>query len=296
MAEDALGAPVTQAAPTARAPRRAILPPLRDLPVALAVFWLGLLVVLAAFAPLLPIPDPSAQDLINMLAPPSAEHWLGADSIGRDLLSRVVYGARISLSAGLGSVVIGLLIGGGLGLIAGYYRGITESLIMGFMNVVLAFPALVLAITIVANLGGSLANVTLAIGALFVPAFARIARANTLVFRSREFVLVAKALGAGDARILLREILPNLVGPLLSYSLVMFAIAVLAEASLGFLGLSVPPPAPSWGSIISSERANLAVASHVIFVPAAAIFLTVISLNVLGERTQRAYDIKATEQ
>lgn len=295
MAEDALDIAGVSGASTVQAPRRAILPQLRHLPVVLAIFWLGLLVALATLAPLLPIADPSVQDLISMLTPPGTEHWLGADSIGRDLLSRVVYGARISLSVGLGSVAIGLLVGGGLGLIAGYYRGLAEALIMGFMNVLLAFPALVLAITIVANLGGSLANVTLAIGILFVPAFARIARANTLVFRGREFVLVAKALGAGDARILLREILPNLVGPLLSYSLVMFAIAVLAEASLGFLGLSVPPPAPSWGSIISSERANLALASHVIFVPAAAIFLTVISLNVLGERAQRAYDIRTTE-
>jgi peptide/nickel transport system permease protein len=295
MAEDALDVPITPATRTARASRRAILPPLRDLPVVLALLWLGLVVVLAAFAPLMPIPDPGAQDLISMLAPPGTEHWLGADSIGRDLLSRVIYGARISLSVGLGSVAIGLLVGGGLGLVAGYYRGFAQELIMGVMNVLLAFPALVLAITIVANLGASLANVTLAIGTLFVPAFARIARASTLMFRGREFVLVAKALGAGDARILLREILPNLVGPLLSYSLVMFAIAVLAEASLGFLGLSVPPPAPSWGSMISSERANLAMASHVILVPAAAIFLTVISLNVLGERAQRAYDVRATE-
>ncbi len=296
MAEDTLDIAGMPAASPSQAPRRTLLPqPLRDLPALLALLGLGLVVLLATIAPLLPIPDPSAQDLASMLTPPGAAHWLGADAIGRDLLSRVIYGARISLSVGLGSVAIGLLVGGGLGLLAGYYRGLAEELIMGFMNVLLAFPALVLAITIVANLGGSLVNVTLAIGTLFVPAFARIARANTLVFRGREFVLVARALGAGDARILLREILPNLMGPLLSYSLIMFAIAVLAEASLGFLGLSVPPPAPSWGSIISSERANMGVAPHVIFVPAAAIFFTVISLNVLGERAQRAYDIRKNQ-
>ena len=263
-----------------------------DVPVLLSIGWLTLLIGLSIVGPLLPIPDPNAQDLISMLALPGQAHWLGADSLGRDIFARVLYGAQVSLTVGLGSVGIGLLVGGGLGMVAGYYRGWSEQMVMGFMNVLLAFPGLILAITIVANLGGSLLNVTLAIGTLFVPAFARIARANTLVFRRREFVLVAQALGARDPRILLREILPNLVGPMLSYSLVMFAIAVLAEASLGFLGLSVPPPAPSWGSIISNERANLDIAPHVIFVPAAAMFLTVMSLNLLGERAQRAYDIR----
>ncbi|HOA94786.1 MAG TPA: ABC transporter permease, partial [Quisquiliibacterium sp.] len=286
MAESVLPARAPASEPVA-ARRRAL-----DVPVCLSIGWLALLVGLSIVGPLLPIPDPNAQDLVSMLAPPGEAHWLGADSLGRDVFARVLYGARISLTVGLGSVAIGLLVGGGLGMVAGYYRGWSEQMVMGFMNVLLAFPALILAITIVANLGGSLLNVTLAIGTLFVPAFARIARANTLVFRRREFVLVAQALGARDPRILLREILPNLVGPMLSYSLVMFAIAVLAEASLGFLGLSVPPPAPSWGSIISNERANLDTAPHVIFVPAAAIFLTVMSLNLLGERAQRAYDIR----
>lgn len=279
-------------APLIRLPRRLKPIPIPDLILALAIGWLVLLVVASGLAAWLPIAGPNVQDLLNMLAPPSASHWLGADSLGRDLLSRVIYGARISLSVGLGSVVIGLLAGGFLGLVAGYYRGWREKLVMGAMNVVLAFPALVLAIVIVANLGGSLLTVTIAVGVLFIPAFARIARANTLTFRNREFVLVARALGARNSRILLREILPNLVGPLLSYSLVMFAIAVLAEASLGFLGLSVPPPAPSWGSMISSERPNLADAPYTVFVPAVVMFLTVMALNVLGERAQRAFDIR----
>ena len=286
MAEAVRDAPALALEPAAV--RRRLL----DVPVLLSIGWLTLLIGLSIVGPLLPIPDPNAQDLISMLALPGQAHWLGADSLGRDIFARVLYGAQVSLTVGLGSVGIGLLVGGGLGMVAGYYRGWSEQMVMGFMNVLLAFPGLILAITIVANLGGSLLNVTLAIGTLFVPAFARIARANTLVFRRREFVLVAQALGARDPRILLREILPNLVGPMLSYSLVMFAIAVLAEASLGFLGLSVPPPAPSWGSIISNERANLDIAPHVIFVPAAAMFLTVMSLKLLGERAQRAYDIR----
>lgn len=263
-----------------------------DFTSSLAIGWILLLMASIVVVPFLPIPAPNEQDLISMLTPPSGSHWLGADSLGRDVLSRTVYGARISVFVGLGSVIIGLVVGGALGLAAGYYRGRVESVIMGFMNVLLAFPALVLAITIIANTGASIYNVTVAIGVLFVPAFARITRANTLVIRRREFVIVAQALGARDLRILFREILPNLVGPLLSYSLVMFAVAVLAEASLGFLGLSVPPPDPSWGSMVSSERANLATAPHTIFVPAAAMFLTVVALNVLGERVQRAFDIR----
>lgn len=281
-------------APLMRLPRRIRPVPIPDPVLALAVIWLLALTLAAITAPWLPLPPPYEQDLLNMLAPPSAEHWLGADTLGRDLLSRVIYGARISLTVGLGSVAIGLFIGGFLGLLAGYYRGWREKAVMGAVNVMLAFPALVLAIVIVANLGGSLLNVTIAIGVLFIPSFARIARANTLAFRNREFVQVARALGAGNGRILLREILPNLLGALLSYSLVMFAIAVIAEASLGFLGLSVPPPSPSWGSMISRERPNLASAPYAVFAPGAAMFLTVVALNVLGERLQRIFDIRKT--
>lgn len=258
----------------------------------LAALWVGMLAVFAFGAPWLPIADPAAQDLLAMLSLPGGDYVLGADSMGRDIFARIVYGARISFLTGLGSVTLGLLLGGTIGILAGYYRGWLDKVLMGLMNVALAFPSLVLAIFIVATLGASLLNVIVAIGMLFVPAFSRIARANTLVFRQREFVIVAKTLGAGDFRILTREILPNLVGPLLSYSIVMFAVAVLAEASLGFLGLSIPPPAPSWGTMISSERANLDVAPHVIFMPGLVMFLTVAALNVLGERAQRAFDVR----
>lgn len=258
----------------------------------LAVLWVCLIGGAGLFAPWSSLGDPGEMDLLHMLQGPSMSHWLGTDSLGRDILTRIVFGARISLLVGLGSVVLGLAVGGTLGVLAGYYRGWLDSVLMGMMNVMLAFPALVLAIVIVGYLGASLLNVIVAIGMLFIPAFARIARANTLTFREREFVTVSRTLGASDFRILRLEILPNLLGPLLSYSLVMFAVAILAEASLGFLGLSVPPPAPSWGSMINDARSNLDTAIHTIAMPGLVMLLTVIAFNILGERAQRYFDVR----
>lgn len=264
----------------------------RALTTALAVLWIVAISSAALLSYCFSLGDPGEMDLLNMLQGPSLSYPLGTDSLGRDIFVRVVHGAQISLMVGLGSVLLGLLAGGSIGVLAGYYRGWLDSGLMSLMNIMLAFPTLVLAIAIVAYLGASTLNVILAVGLLFVPAFARIARANTLNFREREFVTVARTLGASDFRIITREILPNLVGPLLSYSLVMFAVAILAEASLGFLGLSVPPPAPSWGSMISDERSNLDDAFHTIAMPGLAMLLTVIAFNVLGERAQRYFDVK----
>jgi len=258
----------------------------------LAVGWLAALILSAIFAPLLPLHSPTDGELLSMLATPGAAHWFGADSIGRDIFARAVYGARVSLVVALGSVAIGLSVGGLLGILAGYFGGLADRMLTGTMTVVLCFPALVLAIAVISSLGPSLTNVTLAIGLLFIPAFARIARAGALGFREREFVLAAHALGAGSARILVREIVPNLVPTLLSYALVMLGVAILAEASLGFLGLSVRPPAPSWGGMIASERANMVSAPHAIYLPALVMFFSVLSINVLGERVRRLFDIR----
>lgn len=258
-----------------------------------SALWLTALVLAAVLAPLLPLPSYEEGELIVMLTTPSAEHWLGTDSLGRDILARSIWGARVSLLVAAGSVSVGLLIGGALGLVAGYFGGRTDALVMGGMTVMLSFPALILAIAIVSSLGPDLRNVVLAIGVLFIPAFARIARANTLVFREREFVRAAVALGATLPRILLREILPNLIPSLLSYGLLMVAVAILAEAALGFLGLSVRPPLPSWGGMIGSERGNLSEAPHAVFLPALMMFVTTLSVNVLGERGRRLFDIKA---
>ncbi|GAB1269635.1 ABC transporter permease [Aurantivibrio infirmus] len=262
--------------------------------VILSAIWLVGIVTLSVFAPLLPINDPEELDLFSMLATPNGDHFMGTDSLGRDIFSRVIYGGQISLFVGLGSVMIGLLFGSTLGVIAAFYQGRIDTMIMGVMNVMLSFPALILAVAIIGFLGASIIVVISAIGVVFIPAFARIARANTLVYRSKEFVLVARTLGATDLRILSREILPNLIGPLFSYSLVMFAVAILAESSLGFLGLSVPPPAPSWGGMISAERTNLETAVHTILMPGLVMFITVVALNILGEKAQRHFDVRKT--
>ena len=259
----------------------------------LALAWLLGMVAVAALAPQIGLQNPDEGDLLAPLALPSAEHWLGTDSLGRDTFARLIYGARVSLSVAIGSVAIGLSIGGALGLFAGYFGTWADRLIMGIMTVLLCFPGIILAIALVASLGPSVTNVTLAIGVIFVPAFSRIARANTLSLRSREFVLAAQSLGARLPRILTREILPNLIPALLSYAVVMLGVAILAEAALGFLGLSVRPPQPSWGGMIATERANLVEAPHAVFVPSAVMFLTVLSINWIGESVRRLFDIRA---
>jgi len=260
---------------------------------ALAIGWLAALVLAAVAAPWLDLQSPYDGDLLDVLSMPSAEHLLGTDGLGRDTLARLIYGGRVSLTVALGSVGFGLLIGGSLGLIAGYFGALADRTIMGLMTVLLCFPALILAIALVSSLGPSVGNVTLAIGVIFVPAFARITRANTLSLRSREFVLAAEALGARLPRILLREILPNLMPALLSYAVVMLGVAILAEAALGFLGLSVRPPQPSWGGMIAAERGNLADAPQAVFIPSMFLFLTVLAINWLGETLRRTFDIRA---
>ncbi|MDQ8731008.1 ABC transporter permease [Bradyrhizobium sp. LHD-71] len=264
-----------------------------ELGIVLALAWLVLLVVLAALGPIIGIQNPDDGDLLDILSLPTAAHWLGTDSLGRDTFARAVYGAQVSLTVALGSVGIGLALGGTLGLIGGYFGRWPDRLIMGAMTVLLCFPGIILAIALVSSLGPSVGNVTFAIGVIFVPAFARIARANTLSLRSREFVLAAQSLGAKLPRILIREILPNLMPALLSYAVVMLGVAILAEAALGFLGLSVRPPQPSWGGMIAAERGNLAEAPHAVFIPAAVMFLTVLAINWLGEATRRLFDIRA---
>lgn len=256
------------------------------------IAWLVLVVGAAALANWLPLPSPNDQDLADILASPGSAHLFGGDSLGRDVLARTIFALRISLVAGLGSVAIGLVVGGLIGTIAGYFGGRVESFAMGAMDIVLAFPPLVLAIAITSGAGPALLKVILAIGVLFVPAFARIARANTLVFGNKEFVLAAHAMGMRHSRILLSEILPNLVPPLLAYSLLMVAVAIVAEASLSFLGLSVPPPAPSLGSMIAAEQRNVLDAPFVVFFPAAVLFLTVLTLNMAGEQISRRLQVQ----
>ena len=255
-----------------------------------AIGWIVLVFAVAIFADFLPLPSPTDMDMLERRAAFSAAHWLGTDGLGRDELSRLIHGARISLVVGLCAPVIGLTIGGALGMLAGYFRGRFESMVVGSMDVLLAFPPLILALAVTAYLGQSIFNLTLILGALSVPAFMRVARASTLTLARREFVIAAQALGATHSRILLRELLPNVMLPLLAFFLLGVAVIIVVEGSLSFLGLGVPPPISSWGSMIGEGRESLDVAPRLAFLPAAAMFLTVLSFNLVGDTLRALTD------
>jgi peptide/nickel transport system permease protein len=254
-----------------------------------SVMWIAVVILGAIFAGVLPLKSPDAP-----LARPGmglGRHYLlGTDDIGRDTLARIVYGARVSMIVGFVAIGAGLLIGGTLGLIAGYYKGRIGRFIMGCMDVLLAFPALVLALAIVTFLGQSLLNVTIAIGFLSIAPIARVIRGSTVAFADREFVSAARALGAKDFRIITREILPNVAVPSISYALVGIAVAIVAEGGLAFLGLSVRAPTPSWGGMINEGRNSLARSPLISLIPAAVLFLTVLAFNFVGDSLKAWFD------
>ncbi len=255
-----------------------------------AAAWIGLVVIAAALANFLPIQNPNEMDMLARRMPPDAQHWLGTDGLGRDMLSRLIFGARTSLTVGLLAPMIGLLFGAGLGMVAGYFRGRFEALAMGGMDVLLAFPPLVLVLAITAYLGQSLLNLSMTIGFLSIPPFARVARAATLTLAQREFVTAARALGATHARILLRELLPNVSLPLLAFFLLAVAVTIVVEGALSLLGLGVPPPTASWGSMIGEGRESLDIAPWLAFLPAGVMFLTVLSFNLVGDSLRAITD------
>jgi peptide/nickel transport system permease protein len=255
-----------------------------------AIGWIGLVFALALVAPLLPLPSPSDMDMLDRRAPVSALHWFGTDALGRDELSRVIYGARSSLTVGLFAPMIGLTIGGALGMLAGYFRGRFDTFAVGSMDVLLAFPPLILALAVTAYLGQSILNLTCILGVLGIPAFMRVARASTLTLARREFVIAAQALGATHLRILFRELLPNVALPLTAFFLLGVAVFIVVEGALSFLGLGVPPPISSWGSMIGEGRESLEIAPWLAFIPALAMFLTVLSFNLVGDTLRALTD------
>src|SRR4051794_6055662 len=255
-----------------------------------AIGWMIFVFAVVIFATVLPLPSPTDMDMLERRASFSTLHWLGTDGLGRDELSRLIYGARISLVVGLCAPVIGLVIGGALGMLAGYFRGRFETLVVGSMDVLLAFPPLIFALAVVAYLGQSLPNLTFILGFLGIPAFMRVSRAATLTLARREFVIAAEALGASHARILLRELLPNVLLPLLAFFLLGVAVTIVAEGALSFLGLGVPPPTASWGSMIGEGRESLEVAPRLAFLPAVAMFVTVLAFNLVGDALRAITD------
>jgi peptide/nickel transport system permease protein len=258
----------------------------------LALSWLGVVVLAAAAANLLPLPSPTDMDMLGRRMPSSGAHWLGTDGLGRDLLSRLIHGARISLTVGIAAPLIGLAAGGALGIVAGYFRGRLETVVVGSIDVLLAFPPLVLALALTSYLGQTVANLTFVIGILSIPAFARVARAATLSVSQREFILAARAIGATELRILVRELLPNVILPLLAFFLLAVAVTIVVEGALSFLGLGVPPPAPSWGGMIGEGREGLEIAPRIAFLPATAMFLTVLSFNIVGDTLRAITDLR----
>jgi peptide/nickel transport system permease protein len=255
-----------------------------------AVGWIVLIGLAAALAGALPIASPTDMDILARRASPGAEHLLGTDQLGRDEFSRLIYGARISLTVGLLAPVIGVLIGGSLGMLAGYFRGRFETLTVGGVDVLLAFPPLVFVLAVTAYMGQSVINITLVIGVLGIPAFTRVARAVTLSLSEREFVVAARALGATHGRILLRELLPNVALPLVAFFLLGVAVTIVVEGALSFLGLGVPPPAPSWGSMIAEGRESLDIAPWLAFLPALFMFLSVLAFNIVGDTLRALTD------
>ena len=257
----------------------------------LPVAWISVIVVGSMLAPWLPL-KPNGKTLGKAGLMPSTKFWLGTDQIGRDIFSRVLWGGRVALAVGVVSVISAMVVGGALGLFAGFYRGRLEAALNTIVNTLLAFPALVLVLAITAFLGHNLWNIVTAIAIVAIPAFARIAYANTLTVSQREYVLAARSLGAKNSRILFREILPNVVLPLSAFALVVTAVAIVAEAGLAFLGLSIQRPKPSWGSMIDDGRKLLVGKGiwHVTFIPIGVMFLTVLSINLIGDRLQSIID------
>lgn len=231
-----------------------------------------------------------AQDIKNRLQGPSMEHWCGTDEFGRDIFARLVHGSRVSLVVGLISVSISLLMGGALGAIAGYYGGRVDNVLMRIMDIFLAVPSILLAMTIVAALGTSLINVMLAIGVSGIPGYARIVRASVMSIKDQEFVEASRAIGAKSPTTIFREILPNCLAPIIVQATLSVAGAILSTASLSFIGLGVQPPSPEWGAMLSGGRNYLRDALHLTLFPGLAIVITILALNLLGDGLRDALD------
>lgn len=262
-----------------------------------AILGLMLIVMflcMAIFAPLIGDYNEDAlkMNIIERLQGPSLDHWFGTDEFGRDIFIRIVYGTRISLFVGLISVSIALSIGGFFGAIAGYYGGQIDHVIMRILDVILAIPVILLAITIVAALGPSMLNLMIAIGVANIPGFARVVRAAVLSVKDEEFIEAAKAIGAKDHIIILKHVLPNSMAPIIVYATLKVATAIMATASLSFIGLGVQPPTPEWGSMLSSGRAYIRDQMHIVLFPGLAIVLSVLSLNLIGDGLRDALDPK----
>jgi peptide/nickel transport system permease protein len=267
--------------------RRAVL---RQPPILVSALFIVAITLAAVAVPLLPVRDPTEQSVVRRLKPPSTESVFGTDRLGRDILSRVLWGARMSLVVGVGVVAISALFGTVIGLASGYFRGPASDLLLRLVDILLAFPPLILAMVMVTVLGPSVQTVVVAISMGVIPRFARVARATILAIREREYVLASRAVGASTPRIMLRHVLLNAVDPLIVLTTLLVPTAILTEAMLSFLGLGITEPTPTWGNMINNGRLVLREAPWLTVFPSAAIVLTVIAFNLLGDAIRDALD------
>lgn len=255
------------------------------------VIILAIILILTVLAPYITPYDPDTSDFMNRLKPPSVQHWLGTDTFGRDVLTRILYGSRLSLRIGLLVVIFNGILGTTLGLLSGYYRKL-DTPIMRAMDVMMSFPEIFLGIAIMAILGGGEQNVILALGIVLTPRTARIIRSAVLKVVNEEYIEAIRALGGSDRRILFRHVLPNCLSPLIVQLTFIFAYAILAEAALSFIGVGSPPPTPSWGNILSEGRDYIPVAPWITLYPGIAIAATVLGLNLAGDGLRDVLDPK----
>ncbi|WP_035724495.1 ABC transporter permease [Fodinicurvata fenggangensis] len=249
-----------------------------------------LIVIAALLAPIFATHDPVQQNILFRLQGPSAEHWMGTDAVGRDIYSRILYGARISLIIGLVSVGLAMIVGTAMGVLAGYYGGKIDQLVTQITDVLLAFPSLILGLMIVAILGPTMPNLIIAIALTTVPQFARVARAPTLSLRERDFIQAGRALGYSDLRIMYRHVLPNIFPEVLVMGSLWLATAIRVEASLAFIGLGVRPPTPTWGGMIRDGFKNILDSPWLAIFPSLAILILVFALNMLGDGLRDTVD------
>ena len=259
-----------------------------------AVSFVGLVLVSAVLANVLPLQNDDHGTFTALNQGPSSAHWLGTDDLGRDLLARLVFGSRVSLIVGFLGVLIGLVFGGVAGLISGYKGGRLDIALNAVSFIILAFPAIVAVIAIVTFWGGSLTHITIILGIATIPLMYRVVRASSLAFAQRDFVIAAKTMGATDRRIVLREILPNVIPVIVTFSLITVAGLIVIEGTLAFLGLSVPLPTPSWGNMINEGSANnnLNLNPYIMMWPALAMFTLLWSINLIGDRLRQRFDIR----
>lgn len=291
--QDALLAP-EDAAEVPRTRRPGLLATLvRDKKALVGAVVLGLFMVAAIAAPLITPYDPNAMDY-DMIGEPSLAHPLGTDDLGRDLLSRIIYGAQVSLFVGFSTVLIALVAGVALGVVAGYYGGFADTVIMRYIDLQWAFPNFIIAVYLVAVFGTGLSNVIVAISLAFVDDFARIARGMVLTIKQEQYVDAARTIGASDARIMWRHVMPNAAAPLIVQATVSVSYAILAEAGLSFLGLGVEASTPTWGLILAEARSFITRAWWLGLFPGLAIMLTVLSINFLGDAMRDYLDVRET--